>query len=258
MQKIKKPISFQKKWVWKLSSLGLVLSVGLAGYAFYQQNEPSIKEFIAEKIDAKLENVLVSGTDNITTEELLSVFPLKKGDSLVGFDAAKLRQNLQKVDWVKESVVERELPSTVKISIYEYKPLARLKDENGLFVVDNSGHKITSITKEEFKHLPLLRGKSSAENAAELFGLLMAQNIKLGKDVVEAKFIGNRRWDIGFGSNVWVRLPENNAEQALTTLQKLNNYKPVLEMEGTVVDLRLEDRIILKLPEHKKIEERVL
>ncbi|PPR17664.1 MAG: hypothetical protein CFH43_00671, partial [Proteobacteria bacterium] len=108
------------------------------------------------------------------------------------------------------------------------------------------------------KHLPLLRGEESAENAAELFGLLMEKEIKLGADVVEARYIGNRRWDIGFASDVWVRLPETGAEKALDVLKQLNQYKNVLAMEGTVIDLRLEDRIVLRLPENKKIEERIL
>lgn len=237
----------------------IIALVAIAGvYGFYQANKYEVKEFIAKKIDATLENVLVSGTEHLTAEELLKTFPLKKGDTLVGFEASSLRDALSELDWVKEAVVERELPSTVKISIYEYKPLARLNDEDGLFVVDNTGHKITSIIDEEFKHLPLLRGENSAENAAELFGLLMEKDIKLGADVVEARYIGNRRWDIGFASDVWVRLPETGSEKALDVLKQLNQYKNVLAMEGTVIDLRLEDRIVLRLPENKKIEERIL
>ncbi|MAI07486.1 MAG: hypothetical protein CMF61_00870 [Magnetococcales bacterium] len=258
VKKLNKPLSIQKKWMVKLGLFTLAFGAVVGIYSFYQLNKYEVKEFIAQKIDAKLENVMVSGTEHLTAEELLKTFPLKKGDTLVGFNAAGLRDALSELDWVKEAVVERELPSTVKISIYEYKPLARLNDEDGLFVVDNTGHKITSIVSEEFKHLPLLRGEESAENAAELFGLLMEKEIKLGADVVEARYIGNRRWDIGFASDVWVRLPETGAEKALDVLKQLNQYKNVLAMEGTVIDLRLEDRIVLRLPENKKIEERIL
>jgi cell division protein FtsQ len=255
---LKKPLSFKKKWFIQFGLFIVMVGFVLGLYSFYKANAYEVREFIATKIDATLEIVLVSGTTHLPTQTLLQTFPLKKGDSLVGFESAALREKLQELDWVKEAVVERELPSTVKISIYEYKPLARLNDEQGLFIVDNTGHKITAIEEDSFKHLPLLRGEQSAENAAELFGLLMQKEIKLGADVVEARFIGERRWDIGFGTDVWVNLPENNAEKALDILKKLNAAKKVLTMEGTVIDLRLEDRIVLRLPEDKKIEERVL
>lgn len=257
-KKLKKPLSFQRKGLVKISAVLFAVTAVFAIYGFYKANEYEVREFIAAKIDATLETVLVSGTDNLEAEALLETFPLKKGDTLVGFNAAKLREALQELDWVKEAVVERELPSTVKISIYEYKPIARLNDAEGLFVVDSTGHKITSVNQESYKHLPLLRGEESAENAAELFGLLMEKDIKLGADVVEARFIGERRWDIGFGTDVWVRLPESGAENALDVLKKLNKHKDVLSMAGVVVDLRLDDRIVLRLPKNKKIEERIL
>lgn len=257
-QKLKKPLKIQKKLIVRGSFLFLFLLSAVVFYYFAATHQYELKEFIAEKIDAKLETVLVSGVENISSETLLSKFPLKKGDSLVGFKAAELRDVLSEIDWVKEAVVERELPSTVKISIYEYKPIARLNDDSGVFVVDSTGHKITEVDEAAFKHLPLLRGDNAAENAAELFGLLMDKEIKLGADVVEARYIGNRRWDIGFSSGVWVRLPEHGSDKSLDVLKRLDEYKNVLTLDGTVVDLRLTDRIVLRLPANKKIEERVL
>ena len=86
-QKLKKPLKIQKKLIVRGSFLFLFLLSAVVFYYFAATHQYELKEFIAEKIDAKLETVLVSGVENISSETLLSKFPLKKGDSLVGFKA---------------------------------------------------------------------------------------------------------------------------------------------------------------------------
>lgn len=258
-KKLKRPVTFQKRLIKPALLTFAVLSLGYASVYFSQKYEYEITEFVAKGINAELDKILVDGVENLDNSQLLEQIGLKKGDSLVGFNAGNVRENIQTLDWVKEAVVERKLPSTIKISIYEYTPIARLDlGEEGLFVVDSEGHQITEIGTDDFKNLPLLKGDEAANNAAELFGILMEKGIKLGEQVVEARFIGERRWDIGFASGVWVQLPENNAEHALDVLKKLDARKNVLAMEGGVVDLRLEDRVVLRLSAQKKIKERIL
>lgn len=257
-KKLNRPKKLQKRFILRATLSVLLIALVYGFYIVYPKISDDISEFIAKNIDAKLEKILVTGTKNLPNETLLVSLGLKKGDSLIGFKASEIRAELQKIDWVKEAVVERQLPSTLKVSIYEYSPIARLENDEGLFLVDSDGHEITNIETSKFMHLPLLRGENAAEQAAELFGLLMSKNIKLGTDVVEARYIGNRRWDIAFNSGVWVQLPENSPEKALDILKKLDSKKEVLTMKGGVVDLRLEDRIVLRLPPHKKLKERIL
>ncbi len=257
-QKLKRPKKFHKKLVKRICVLSLSVLAVVGAYYAYPKVSGDISEFVARSIDAKLEKILVDGTKNLNHEELLTALGLTKGDSLIGFDAAKVRENIHQLSWVRESVVERQLPSTLKVSIYEYTPIARLEKEDSIWLVASDGHEITDIENTEFMHLPLLRGENAAEQAASLFGLLMSKDIKLGTDVVEARYIGDRRWDIAFSAGVWVQLPENNPEQALDILKKLNAKKDILAMKGGVVDLRLEDRIVLRLPPHEKLKERIL
>lgn len=257
-KKLKRPLNFQKALLLKALPWCLGAFVCVGGYFTYKNYSAEIQEFIAETIDARLDQVLVSGTVNLSNEELLATFNLRQGDSLVGFNAAHMREQISELNWVKEAVVERELPSTVRLTIYEYTPLARLEEEGDLWVVDVTGHKITQIGSEEFTNLPLLKGEAAAENAAALFGILREKQMKLGEEVVEARYIGERRWDIAFAGGVWVMLPENGEGKALDVLRRLHQTKNVLEMTGGVVDLRLEDRIVLRLPSDKKVKERVL
>ncbi|MFT7144008.1 MAG: cell division protein FtsQ [Alphaproteobacteria bacterium] len=257
-QKLKRPKKLQKKLVIRVLLSFVALALVYGASIVIPKVSDDVSEFVARSIDAKLEKILVTGTKNIDHKELLTSLGLVKGDSLIGFDAAAVRENIQDISWVKEAVVERQLPSTLKVTIYEYTPIARLESDDGLWLVDSNGHEINAVAINDFMHLPLLRGENAAEQAAELFGLLMSKNIKLGEQVVEARYIGDRRWDIAFHSGVWVQLPENNPEQALDILKKLDAKKGVLAMDGGVVDLRLEDRIVLRLPPHKKLKERIL
>lgn len=206
------------------------------------------QEFIARQIDARVKQVLVSGVIHTDAQALRDAIGVDKGDSLVGFDAASARMAIEELPWVRMASVVRELPSTVRVDIYEHKPLARLKqDEDTLWVINRDGYQI-SEANESFDHLPILSGEGADAQASSLFSLL-ATEPELMQKLVGARYVGERRWDVFFQDEVQVMLPEEQPLKALKILAKLEAERQVMKMSGVTVDLRLEDRIILRLPE---------
>lgn len=205
------------------------------------------QEFIARQIDARVKHVLVTGVANTDATALREAIGVDKGDSLVGFDAASARNAIEELPWVRMASVTRELPSTVRVEIYEYKPLARLQQEETAWVINRDG-KLIAEAGETFAHLPLLSGESAEAQASSLFSLL-ATEPELMQKLVGARYVGERRWDVYFQNEVQVSLPEENPLRALKVLARLEAERNVMKMSGVTVDLRLEDRIILRLPE---------
>lgn len=81
--------------------------------------------------------VVVTGDiHHITNKELMDVFD--KNDiegTFFTLNIGKLQQDVKKIPWVKDVVVERSFPDTLRINIEEYSAIARL-DGQGLISKD--------------------------------------------------------------------------------------------------------------------------
>lgn len=235
----------------RVGVIGVVAALSLYGGMAIKENWSDLasgfQEFIARQIDARVKQVLVSGVANTDAAALREAIGVDKGDSLVGFDAAAARAAIEELPWVRMASVVRELPSTVRIDIYEHKPLARLKTDDAVWVINRDGNQIAEAG-ETFEHLPLLSGEGADAHASSLFSLL-ATEPALMQRLVGGRYVGERRWDVYFQDEVQVMLPEENPLHALKILARLEAERNVMKMNGVTVDLRLEDRIILRLPE---------
>jgi cell division protein FtsQ len=70
-----------------------------------------------------------------------------------------------------------------------------------------------------------------------------------------AVFVAGRRWDLHLENGVTVKLPEKDVSAALTQLVKLSAERQLLGRDVIVVDLRLPDRVTVRLPEGRTLED---
>ena len=97
--------------------------------------------------------------------------------------------------------------------------------------------------------MPLLSGVGAGDQAAALFAQFMRKPHMMTQ-LAEATFVGERRWDVKFKGGVTVKLPESGVGNALATLEDLERTRHVMTLDEGMVDLRLEDRITLRIPEN--------
>ena len=253
---LRKPLKISPK-VWAVAGGALVV-IGAVNLLI--QNSANIgaatEEFIAKSVGAKVEKILVQGSTYSDHTNLRGAIALAKGDSLVGYDAAAARTRLEELPWVKTAAVKRQLPSSVKVEVFEYQPLAVLEEGETYWVVNKDGHRIAEAD-ERFGELPKLTGAGAAEAAANLFANLVAYP-NFTAQLFQANFVGERRWDLVFKSGVVVKLPEDGMPKALTILAQLEERRHVIALPKGMVDLRLSDKIVLQLPEDVDINKLVL
>ena len=73
--------------------------------------------------------------------------------------------------------------------------------------------------------------------------------------IIVANYISKRRWNITFDDltkGVTVKLPEENLEQALTKLINLDKTSLILKRKLTIIDLRLNNKTIVKMRKDNK------
>jgi cell division protein FtsQ len=196
--------------------------------------------------------ILVEGAVRTDPAAIHAAIALNKGDSLVGYDVKAARKRLEDLPWVKLASVERRLPSTLKVQVYEHQAFARLAEGGETWVVDKEASRIVPADGG-FAELPLLSGVGVGGKAAGLFAMLAARPALLSI-LVAATYVGERRWDLTFQGDILVNLPETNPDRALELLITLDAQRQVLTVKEAQIDLRLPDRITLKLPEHIPVE----
>lgn len=241
---------------WLRIGQGLVAVVVVAGgVGFWEYRHVAgehVTAYVAQATGAVVQKIEVTGAVYTGKDDLQKALGLKKGDSLVGFDAASARARIEQLPWVRLASVDRMLPDRVNVTIYEHVPLARLVADGKIWVINKDGQRIVADTQNAFPGLPLLQGEGAAEAADDLFAHLSNWPQLLGQ-LREAQWVGGRRWDLRFVSGVVVQLPEPTkefgAEQALPLLAKLEEARHVLTLNAGQVDLRLPDRVVLRLPD---------
>ena len=239
----------------RIGRAAIALCVVAGGFGFWQYHTVATERvtgFVAEATGAVVERIVVSGAVYTGKDELQVALGLKKGDSLVGFDASSARERIEQLPWVRLASVDRMLPDRVNVTIYEHVPLARLVADGKIWVINKDGERIVADAANAFPGLPLLQGEGAAAHADELFAHLSNWPQLLGQ-LREAEWVGGRRWDLRFVSGVVVQLPEQDknfgTEQALPLLAKLEEARHVLTLNAGQVDLRLQDRVVLRLPD---------
>jgi len=76
---------------------------------------------------------------------------------------------------------------------------------------------------------------------------LIARYPAVARQLKASVFVAERRWDIYLKDKIVVSLPELEPEQALLRLVDLDHEKRLLSKDIAVIDLRLTDRISVRL-----------
>ena len=137
-------------------------------------------------------------------------------------------------------------PSTLQVMVQERSPFAVWQSKGRTYVVDAEGVVLAPALRDAYTDLPLVVGEGAAKNAAALVAQLAAHD-DLNKQILAAIRVGDRRWTLKLLSGAEVMLPDDNVPEALASLVKLDGERRVLERDIATVDLRLLDRITVRL-----------
>ena len=199
-----------------------------------------------------IDDVQISGESE--TAELAVLEKLELGGSLVWFDVEEAQDRIAELPWVERAVVRKYYPSTLTVEIAERTPFALWQRDGEVFVIDASGVEIVPLKDARFAKLPFMVGATANEKAAQFFLEILAEP-SIADQMRAAVLVAGRRWDLHLENGVTVKLPERDMRQALAQLVKLNEERQLLARDVIVVDLRLPDRITVRLPEGRSLEE---
>ena len=192
-----------------------------------------------------LEAVEVSGARQITRDEVLAAAGITPTTSLLLLDAEATRAQLKQNPWIAEATVRKLYPGRLEISIEERVAFAIWQRSGQLSVIARDGTVIGADARALLRDYPLVVGMGASTRAAD-FLALVARVPEIQSELAAAVLVAERRWNIRLKNGVDVRLPEENAEAALTKLVAFDRETRILSRDVAVIDLRIADRITVR------------
>ena len=195
-----------------------------------------------------VKRVVVEGQKNATDYAITTALGAGPETFMLAFDTDAAKDRLEAVPWIRHARVMRLLPSTLQVEIEERDPYAIWQNKRQTFVVDSEGVVLAPALPQAFPQLPLVVGEGAGKHAAALYEIL-APYTELRGRMLAALRVGDRRWTLKLRSGTEIMLPDGNIEMALDALRKLEQERGVFQQDIAAIDLRLLDRITLRLRE---------
>jgi cell division protein FtsQ len=240
------------RWLKTLSQVSAVSLVILLPAALWFKGGP---DFIINSLDTAVinisgrlglvvEDIIVEGRMQTSPQELFNVLMIRRGDPLLKCSPQQSKQQLEQLPWIQAATVQRRWPNTIYVRLGEKQPIALWQNNSKLFLIDKQGSIIGQQTGTGYSDLLIVVGKGAPDHTVKLLKEL-DKVADLKSQVTAAIFVGERRWDLILNNKLKIKLPEENIEQALSHLLKLERSHKILKDEILAVDLRLPDRSFL-------------
>lgn len=203
---------------------------------------------IARAVGLGLERITISGLSQLREAEVLAAAGLTPKISLAFLDAGEVRERLERVPLIKNAAVRKLYPNELVVSLTEREPHAIWQLEGELFVIAADGTVIDLMQDERFADLPFVVGNKANERTKDYLALLEAAG-PLRSRIRAGTLVSGRRWTLKIDNGMDVRLPEIGAADALARLVKLEREQKILDKDVLAVDLRMADRVVVRLTE---------
>jgi cell division protein FtsQ len=231
----------------------LLLAATLGYGAFAGGHVAAIADWLKDARDGaanaagfRIAAISLTGPKEVSREEILTTAGVTGRASLLFLDAAAARTRLLANPWIADAAVLKLYPDRLQITITERQAFALWQKDGRVSVIAADGTVLEPFVENRYLGLPLVVGRGAQRQAKDF--LAIVDHYPDIRSVVHASvLVAERRWNLRLNNGIDVRLPEANVEQALDRLVALDRDKKLLSRDIVAVDLRLPDRVTVRL-----------
>jgi cell division protein FtsQ len=200
----------------------------------------------ANAMGLRIATVSLSGQRQVRREDIFSAAGVTDHSSLLFLDVADARTKLEAIPWVAEATVRKLYPDRLQITITEREAFALWQRQGKVAVIAADGTVLAASVEPRLASLPFVVGNGAAGKARGFLAVL-DQYPAVRDQTRAAIYVAERRWNLRLKNGIDVRLPDLGVEGALATLAKLDAEKKLLSRDITAVDMRIADRVSVRL-----------
>ncbi|MDR3421123.1 MAG: cell division protein FtsQ/DivIB [Xanthobacteraceae bacterium] len=190
--------------------------------------------------------VSLTGPKEVSREEVLTTAGVTGRASLLFLDADAARARLMANPWIADAAVLKLYPDRLQITITERQAFALWQENGRVSVIAADGTVLEPFVEDRYLGLPLVVGRG-AERQAKDFLAVIDRYPDIRGVLRASVLIAQRRWNLRLNNGIDVRLPEGDVALALECLVMLDREKKLLSRDIVAVDLRLPDRVSVRL-----------
>jgi cell division protein FtsQ len=232
----------------------LLLLAATLGYGAVAGNHvPAVVEQLKEARDAaanaigfRIAAISLTGPKEVSREKILATAGVTAHASLLFLDADAARTRLLANPWIADAAVLKLYPDRLQITITERQAFALWQKDGRVSVIAADGTILEPFIEERYLDLPLVVGRG-AERQADDFLSIVDRFPDIRCALRASILVAERRWDLILKNGIDVHLPETDVAPALERLVALDREKKLLSRDITAVDLRLPDRVSVRL-----------
>ena len=232
----------------------LILILGFAAYGVIKGDHiPAVIAQLKDARDAganavgfRIASIALAGQKYVSREEILGIAGVTGRTSLLFFDADQARANLKANPWIADATVLKLYPDRLHIAVTEREAFALWQKDGRVSVIAADGTMVQSYVAPRFAKLPLVVGQGAERQASEFLSVL-GRYPEIRDQLRASVLVAERRWNLRLKNGIDVRLPETGVAEALGKLISLDKEKSLLSRDITAIDLRLPDRVTVRL-----------
>ena len=200
----------------------------------------------ANAVGFRIAAVSLTGSKEVSREEILTTAGVTGRASLLFLDADAARVRLLANPWIADAAVLKLYPDRLQITVTERLAFALWQKDGRVSVIAEDGTVLEPFVEDRYRTLPMVVGRGAAGQAKDFLAVI-ARHPDVQTQLRASIFVAERRWNLRLNNGIDVRLPEGEIEQALDRLVALDREKKLLSRDIVAVDLRLPDRVSVRL-----------
>lgn len=196
-------------------------------------------KIIIDKFNVK--TIIIENNFLINDIELKKLLSPVYNKSLFNLKNSEIKNMLIQESFIESFNIKKKYPNTLKIKIYEKKPIAILLKNQNKFLLSEKIDLIEYREIAKFQNLPYVFGN---EKQFKIFYQNL-EKINFPLDIVKKfTFYDFNRWDIETKDNKIIKLPKENYTKSLENFLDLINDKNFIKYK--MFDYRISNQLILK------------
>ena len=199
----------------------------------------SQQKFFISKFNLK--KIIIENNFLLKDKDLKNLLAPIYGKNLLFLKNVEVKKALMKNNFIESFNIKKKYPSTLKIQIFEKKPIAILFDKKNKFYLSERLDLIEFKNLPNYQNLPYIIGNK--DDFETFYNNLKKINFPFDI-VVKYSLYESKRWDLETKNNEVIKLPSKNYIESLENYINLKNKSSFEKYK--IYDYRINNQLILK------------
>ena len=235
--------------------LPVLLVAAVAGLVFYDESRRTalaqgfagLRQAFEQRPEFRVSFVSIDGASPDLSDAVRAKLGLKLPQSSFDLDLDALRLKAEAMDAVQSAELRVRSGGVLQVVLTEREPALVWRIEDRLVLLDATGHRVAGLAERaDRSDLPLVAGEGADAATPEALAILDASG-PIAARLRGLVRMGDRRWDIVLDRKQRIQLPAENPVAALERLLALDTAEKLLDRDILAIDLRNEQRPVLRL-----------